>query len=44
MQDIRSVVGLLSQQPVFQDWNLSIEEQPIDMKGQSTLAEPLIFK
>lgn len=33
MQDIKSVVGLLSQQPVLQDWNLSIEDKPIDLKG-----------
>ena len=44
MRDINSVIGLLMQQQVFRDWNLSIDSNPIDMRNQTILPEPQIFK
>lgn len=40
MRDINSLIGILMNQQVFRDWNLSIESNPIDLKNQTVLQEP----
>lgn len=44
MREIHDVVGLLMQQQIFRDWNVSINSAPIEMRNQTILAEPMIFK
>lgn len=44
MKDINSLIGLLMNQQVFRDWNLTIESNPIDLRNQTVLNEPQIFK
>jgi hypothetical protein len=44
MRDINGLIGLLMNQQVFRDWNLAIESNPIDLRNQTILPEPQIFK
>jgi len=44
MREIDNVVGILMKQQIFRDWNLSINSAPIEMRNQTVLAEPMIFK
>ena len=44
MREIDNVVVILMKQQIFRDWNLSINSAPIEMRNQTVLAEPMIFK
>ena len=44
MREIDNVVGILMKQQIFRDWKISINSAPIEMRNQTVLAEPMIFK
>lgn len=44
MREIGDAMKLLGKQPVFREWNLKIEAQPVNLSQQPILPEPQAFK